>query len=102
MPSIDNLTDRDIRWIQTAVDAVAALPSSGLPGDNVRHEEWKALADKLKAAPKETELDTLKSAIKKIVVFNPHDVRRPMVVLNEGALQTIWKILGYPTVAQKR
>lgn len=48
MAKLDNLTERDIKWIVVAVEAVAALPSSGLPEDNVRHEEWKALATKLR------------------------------------------------------
>ena len=49
MLKLDNLTERDIKWVIIAVEAVAALPSSGLPEDNVRHEEWQALAAKLRA-----------------------------------------------------
>lgn len=49
MAKLDDLTERDIKWIVVAVEAIAALPSSGLPGDDVRHEEWQALAAKLRA-----------------------------------------------------
>lgn len=49
MVKIDNLTEREVGWILVAVEAVAALPSSGLPEDDVRHEEWKALVAKIKA-----------------------------------------------------
>lgn len=48
MPSIENLTERDIEWIVVAVEAVAALPPGGFPEDIARHEEWKALAAKLR------------------------------------------------------
>lgn len=48
-----------------------------------------------------SERDTLKEAIKKIVVFDINDLRRPMLAYDEEAVQTIWGILGFP-VAQKR
>lgn len=57
MGKIENLTERDIEWIIVAVEAVAALPSSGLPEDDARHEEWKALAAKLRAQSKSCQPD---------------------------------------------
>lgn len=54
MLKLENLTARDIELIIVAVDAINALPSSGLrEEDDARYDEWKALADKLKAQAEE-------------------------------------------------
>jgi hypothetical protein len=62
----------------------------GIPWED--HEVRKIIAER----------DALKEAIKKIVVFNVNDVRRPMLSYDEEAVQTIWGILGFPVAQKKR
>lgn len=43
----------------------------------------------------------LMEAVKKIIVFNLNDIRRPSLAYDEEAVQAVWEVLGFP-VAQKR
>lgn len=119
MAKIENLTNRDIEWIVVAVDAVAALLSSGLPKDNVRHGEWKDLASKLKAASRNLDSSevfddvslwaSVKPGDQVTIVVNGTTVMKEIMVYKDGAMvllkkRTLDKLKeeGERQLAQKR
>lgn len=90
MAKLENLSERDIEWIITAVDAIAALPSSGLPGDNVRHEEWKGLAVRLKdQAPQALDASEVYDDFISEVNVKPGDVVTIAINGEEAAASTV-------------
>jgi hypothetical protein len=68
------------------------------PVSDELEREACAFIDKTVRDRSELQLENarLKEAVKKIVVFNLHDVRRPMLTYDENAVQVIWEILGFP------